>query len=56
MLAADTGVSGFLVAGMFGALGPFFLAGLLDEKTGVWLSRKNDRPAPITSPASHLTP
>ncbi|MDT7783518.1 MAG: hypothetical protein QOF58_1937 [Pseudonocardiales bacterium] len=38
-----------LAFGVFGALGPFFLAGLLSEKTGIWLTRKNDRTAQLAA-------
>ncbi len=43
MATADTGIAGFLVVGVRGVLGPFCLAGLLDEKTGIWLTHKAAR-------------
>ncbi|KOV87603.1 hypothetical protein [Nocardia sp. NRRL S-836] len=39
MAAADSGLVGMLTAAVFGGLGPFFLAGLLDEEAGIWFTR-----------------
>ncbi|SES28310.1 hypothetical protein SAMN05216188_13043 [Lentzea xinjiangensis] len=52
VLAAGQGIVAFAAAGIGGALGPFFLAALLCEETGIWLRRRDalDAAPAATSP------